>query len=248
MESVMKRFTLIELLIVIAIIAILVSILLPQLNKAHYLAKLAVCKSNLAQVCRSNTIYAVENNKYFVHRKTNASNFGAPFTVTVNGYDDREIFTDELSIWDINCPFIENVPDLNRYSNTNQVHIRFSYSMYFGWEGGRGSDFCEYKNMLKTFEFQGEEIDVVASDILYFRLDYRQDRNFFSHIGVPHASNGHRIVRGVNTQGQDSNFARKDGSVYGIKNVKGYDDRLKRIPYKSRSSGSNNRFILVPKE
>jgi prepilin-type N-terminal cleavage/methylation domain-containing protein len=53
----MKKFTLIELLVVVAIIGILVSLLLPSLVRARELAKAAVCKSNLKQICTGVMIY-----------------------------------------------------------------------------------------------------------------------------------------------------------------------------------------------
>jgi prepilin-type N-terminal cleavage/methylation domain-containing protein len=61
-ELIMKKFTLIELLIVIAIIGILVSLLLPSLGSARDRAKIAVCMSNHAQIMRGLTQYASKNN------------------------------------------------------------------------------------------------------------------------------------------------------------------------------------------
>ncbi|MBN2212056.1 MAG: type II secretion system protein, partial [Sedimentisphaerales bacterium] len=56
-----QGFTLIELLVVVSIIALLVSILLPALNKAREAAKIAVCASNESQIIKGLFIYATDN-------------------------------------------------------------------------------------------------------------------------------------------------------------------------------------------
>ncbi|MFQ6048263.1 MAG: type II secretion system protein [Phycisphaerae bacterium] len=55
-----QAFTLIELLVVVAIIALLISILLPSLNKARDQAKAAVCSTRLQQFGRALYVYAGE--------------------------------------------------------------------------------------------------------------------------------------------------------------------------------------------
>lgn len=52
-------FTLVELLVVVAIVALLMAILLPSLPRARYVTRLAVCASNLRQVAVGSTTYAI---------------------------------------------------------------------------------------------------------------------------------------------------------------------------------------------
>ncbi|MHC4799688.1 MAG: type II secretion system protein, partial [Planctomycetota bacterium] len=59
-------FSLIELLVVVAILALLMSILFPSLAAARDSARSSVCGSNIRQLANANQCYATVNKDYYV--------------------------------------------------------------------------------------------------------------------------------------------------------------------------------------
>ena len=60
-----RAFTLVELLIVVGLIAVLLSLLLPAVNRARQMAAQAGCAGNMRQIGMALTLYAQDNDGFF---------------------------------------------------------------------------------------------------------------------------------------------------------------------------------------
>jgi len=91
-----RAFTLIELLVVVAIIALLISILLPSLAKAREQARRTACASNLGSLGRAALTYSEGNNGFFPTpwhdpKGTGLYDQEGTYVGLARGYRDREV-------------------------------------------------------------------------------------------------------------------------------------------------------------
>ena len=116
-----QGFTLIELLIVVAIIALLVSILLPTLAKARELTMATMCLSHLKGVANSVTMYTLDYDMLPPYRETivNPGQYTGPDGVT---YSDAYRFA-LLTCWFKSGPYSDPARDgdgfLGPYAGTS---------------------------------------------------------------------------------------------------------------------------------
>lgn len=93
-HSLIKRFTLIEILVVVAIIGILASLLMPSLSKARKKARNVHCLNNLKQLGTAIYTYTVDSDGHFPGNTINPGR--RTWDDQLAGYDGRETLSEAV--------------------------------------------------------------------------------------------------------------------------------------------------------
>lgn len=117
-------FTLIELLMVVAIIAILASMLLPSLARVRTRARRMVCMSNLRQCGIANLSYAGDHHLNFFVVPVGSAGFGYPehFTGVVDALDG---YLPDFAVW--KCAAINFTTLIDDPANVDRFRCTYGY-------------------------------------------------------------------------------------------------------------------------
>jgi prepilin-type N-terminal cleavage/methylation domain-containing protein len=139
-EMIMKKraFTLIELLVVISIIAVLMSIMMPALQKARNSAKKIICSSNIKNLSQSTLLYVEDNDKHF---PTMTVGQDGTYSGSDASFWDDKIFTYVQNYDVFKCPltvsgFRESVKEIESYSGNVEKHRHVATYRFNRWLEG----------------------------------------------------------------------------------------------------------------
>ncbi len=135
-------FTLIELLVVVAIIALLISILLPSLSRARAQARTTLCLSNVAQITKSFLLYASDYNET------------PPFVSTMHHYGgaDNDV-PDPNETWLVDCKQLGDAASITEMR-------KIAYSPDSMWDGpevprsGLLFNYARFEKLYRCPEFE----------------------------------------------------------------------------------------------
>ena len=260
-----RAFTLIELLVVVTIIAVLLALLTPALDKAMYQAELAVCASRLDGIASGADTYAFSNRRSYPYRKGVLNNGWQPNYISDSVTDDRTMIKPFIDISLLSDPLAGNVD----FEDTTPPDVVFvNYSLWFGYR------FLGQKGMLKMgdrMEFGGDSFNLLATDADVIQLNAGNahgshpdnaakmvlviDRNSpYGNLGgkTLTASNWTMDAKGSDRGPVDTNHAFADGSVRRATDV-AWDDtypansrRMRRVPLVSNDADTAKAWRHMP--
>ncbi len=215
----LQGFTLVELMVVTAIIALLIAILLPSLRQARNAARLTACGSNLRQLAAGATTYASDNFTFYPNRP----GLVKPTHIKRLTDDYRPLMRGVIPFNALQCPMSPSKVDFE--SSTAEV-IEVNYGLWWFWKYADGGGYQE-RRMARTidpFTYRSDSFRVLASDWESVKVD--EDWSEAGHNDIHEslreatvvdggASVTHTFSRWVGrARGlMDKNYAFQDGSV-----------------------------------
>ncbi len=231
-----RAFTVVELMVVITIIAILLALLTPALDKAIYRAELLRCQTNQKGIVSGVQIYATDFKRHYPYRPYARNGVaGSPKRISSSGVvnDTRRLLRPYVSInGHLNCPFTPTKADYD--NSTANTIVETSYSLFFGSQfKEEGTGGALLKGMFRLgdrWEWENRMFNVVSVD--YDALDQTLAVTYTSHpdgegagapqvrqdeAGVAGTGNVHTFTRWIFTGYKrppiDTLYALADGSV-----------------------------------
>jgi len=191
-----RAFTLIEMLVVIAIVAILAALLLPALSRGKDSAKSAACKSNLRQLGLAMTMYANEFRYYppQAHRDTSINQFVTyawPAKLLPHVSDSKGVFRCPSRGAEFNWPTNRSQLGYDFPLNIDIGTTPFSYG-YNAWSADGGVGGLGLSDTLVTRVLKPADMIAIADS------DGHGDIHFFRYRGVPVDPPGDLHSRGAN--------------------------------------------------
>ena len=170
-----NAFTLVELLVTVAIIAILLSLLLPVLKKTRYQARLVVCTSNFHQNGLALMSYAHANKGLWPGRWpwTAGAGTAVPNQLTQVGTAVNDLRPALSKYTKLNGtfrdPFVDKLDFMQPMPNPSEIYA--SYNMWFGWPPESGFVGSGWEKRMAHvddwMEHNGRRINTLMSDCVW---------------------------------------------------------------------------------
>lgn len=245
-----SAFTIVELLIVIAIVAGMVSLMMPAISQAKHAAVVVRCAGAQKQASMAFLIYTESNKTYWPRRNLFTGEKPTHVKWSNATYDWRPLLRTFMpSVNDnLQCPASLRM-DIDKSSSTR---VESSYAFYAPWQ------FIGQNAALRrdeTFGFGGKQFSLFMGDFLNnqngsWLIASHPDRQtklratFSTSAGDTYTrwENSYQSARGA----IDLNFAFTDGSVVTYRNLVDNDPRLTIVTYTNNTTLNTTFLWWVP--